>query len=302
MGDTPAPKASGVRVVTLGTQGGPVPRAHRAQSANLLVINGIHYLIDAGDGVSRRLAKAGVNLRDIGIIFLTHLHDDHMAGLGTLLSGAWDMNRTDPIRVYGPTRTALVVRAAIDYFTPNAEIRIADGGRSKPISEVFFGYDISEGVIYQDENVSVTAVENTHFAFHEEPKHKSFSYRFDSADRSIVFTGDTGPCEAVIELSQGADLLVCEVNSARDRMSQMMSDGRWEHMNRSERDGIVRQAERGHLTPEHVGRLAAKSHLAEVVLTHLTYRPNDESFDPWVAEIQQHYPGRVRVATDLSEY
>ena len=53
-----APSKAGTRLITLGTSGGPNPRAHRAQSSNLLIVNGALYVIDAGDGVSRRLAKA----------------------------------------------------------------------------------------------------------------------------------------------------------------------------------------------------------------------------------------------------
>ena len=80
------------RLITLGTAAGPPPRAHRAQSSNLLMVNGTPYVIDAGDGTARRLAKAGVNARDIGTIFITHHHDDHTAGVGTLMSVAWDLN------------------------------------------------------------------------------------------------------------------------------------------------------------------------------------------------------------------
>lgn len=62
----------GTRLITLGISAGPPPRAHRAQSCNLLTVNGTHYVIDAGDGVARRLAKAGINVREIGTIFMTH--------------------------------------------------------------------------------------------------------------------------------------------------------------------------------------------------------------------------------------
>src|SRR5262249_8281397 len=88
---------TGTRLITLGTKSGPPPKAGRAQSSNLLTVNGTHYVIDAGDGVARRLAKAGIEVRDIGTIFITHHHDDHTAGLGTLMSVAWDNNRTRPI-------------------------------------------------------------------------------------------------------------------------------------------------------------------------------------------------------------
>ena len=154
---------AGTHLITVGTLAGPPPRDHRAQSSNLLTVNGTHYVVDAGDGVARRLAKAGINLREIGTVFITHHHDDHTAGLGTLLSVSWDQNRTKPIHVYGPPRTQDLIRAAVQYFSISAEIRIADGGRTLPIAQVFFGHDVGTGMIYEDANIKVTAVENTHF-------------------------------------------------------------------------------------------------------------------------------------------
>ena len=126
------------RLITLGTSAGPPPRSHRAQSSNLLTVNGTHYVVDAGDGVARRLVKAGINVREIGIVFITHHHDDHTAGLGTLLSVAWDQNRTKPIHIYGPPRTGELVMAAVQYFNISAEIRIADGGRTRSDSPGVF--------------------------------------------------------------------------------------------------------------------------------------------------------------------
>jgi ribonuclease BN (tRNA processing enzyme) len=67
----------------------------------------------------------------------------------------------------------------------------------------------------------LTAVDNTHFKLHQAGpavgKYKSYSYRFDTPDRVVVFTGDTGPSDQLTELAKGADLLVSEVNSVEDR-------------------------------------------------------------------------------------
>ena len=86
---------------------------------------------------------------------------------------------------------------------------------------MFFGHDVGTGVIYQDDNIKVTAVEIAHFKFHQAGsavgKYKSYSYRFDTPDRVVVFTGDTGPSDQVTDLAKGADLLVSEVNSVEDR-------------------------------------------------------------------------------------
>lgn len=300
-------QTSGTRLITLGTLAGPPPQAHRAQSSNLLTVNGTRYVVDAGDGVVRRLARAGINIRDIGTIFITHHHDDHTAGLGTLMSVAWDQNRTQPINVYGPPGTEMLVKAAVQYFTLSSEIRIADGGRSVPIAQVFFGHDIGTGVVYQDKNIKVTAVENTHFAFHKGSaagKFKPYSYRFEAADRVIVYTGDTGPNDAVTELANGADLLLAEVNSIDDRKQAMIEDGRWQAMSERERAGILQQAAQGHLTPEAVGQMASRAKVKTVVLTHLTYRlpPNTENYAPWAEEVKKYFFGQVLVAKDLMEF
>jgi len=295
---------SGSRLITLGTSAGPPPRAHRAQSSNLLTVNGTHYIIDAGDGVARRLAKAGINVREIGIVFITHHHDDHTAGLGTLLSVAWDQQRTKPIHVYGPPRTEELVMAAVQYFRISAEIRIADGGRSAPIESVFVGHDGSPGLIYQDANIKVTAAENSHFAFHEGAaagKHKSYAYRFETPDRVIVFTGDTGPSDAVTELAKDADLLVSEPSSCQGRMQEMADDGRWQAMTATEQAGIVRQMTQGHMALDEIGKMAASAKVKTVVLSHLTHK-RDGDYTQWAEEVKKHFSGQVIVAKDLMEF
>jgi len=295
---------AGTRLITLGTSAGPPPRAHRAQSSNLLTVNGTHYVVDAGDGVARRIAQAGIDVREIGIIFITHHHDDHTAGLGTLMSLAWDRQRTKPIHVYGPSRTEELVKAAVQYFTISAEIRIADGGRTIPIAQVFFGHDVGTGVIYQDANIKVMAVENSHFDFHKGPaagKHKSYAYRFETPDRVIVFTGDTGPSDAVTELAKDADLLVSETSSCQGRMQEMADDGRWQAMSPAEQAGIMRQATQGHMTLDDIGKMAAIANVKTVVLSHLTHK-QDGDYTPWAEEVKKHFSGQVLVAEDLMEF
>src|SRR6201997_1842215 len=97
----PKPQTSSTKLITLGTRGGPLPTKDRAQSANLLVVNGTLYLIDAGDGVTRRIVQSGNDFRKVGKIFITHPHSDHTAGLATLLVSAWEYQRREPIDIYG---------------------------------------------------------------------------------------------------------------------------------------------------------------------------------------------------------
>ncbi|NKB20925.1 MAG: MBL fold metallo-hydrolase [Alphaproteobacteria bacterium] len=292
-------------LITLGTSAGPSLTPGRAQTSHLLTVNDTYYVVDAGDGAARRMARAGAEVRDVGIIFLTHHHDDHTAGLGTLMSLAWDRQRTDPINVYGPPRTKELVDAIVQYCSISADIRIADGGRSIPLDNMFFGHDVGIGEIFQDDNIRVTATENTHFSFHQGDaagRFKSYSYRFETPDRVIAFTGDTGFSPAVTDLVKGADVLVTETSSCDDRKNRMMDDGIWQAMGTAEREGIMRQATMGHMGLDNIGKLATDAGVRKVVLSHLTRRFKSTDYEPWAEEVRNHYSGDVVIAEDLMEF
>ena len=241
------------RLIVLGTRAGPLPSKDRAQTSNVLIVNETNYLIDAGDGVARRLTQAGVNFRQIGKVFITHDHDDHTAGLGTLLSYEWDFQRHDPVDVYGPPGTAALVKGAIQYFTVNAEIRWTEGRRT-PLTDVFVGHDVQPGLVYQDKNIKVTAVENTHFHIPEGTpyfgKYKSYSYRFETPDRVILVTGDTGPSEAVNRLAAGADILLSEIISPEDVKQVLIKNGIWQSQTPEQQAAFMKHLTEEHLTPE----------------------------------------------------
>lgn len=292
-------------LITLGTSGGPSLTPHRAQTSHLLTVNGTYYVVDAGDGVARRMARAGADVRKVGIIFLTHHHDDHTAGLATLMALAWDGQRTEPINVYGPPRTQELVDATVKYCSISADIRIADGGRSVPLDKVFFGHDVGIGEVYQDDNVRVSAVENTHFSFHRgaaEGRYKSYSYRFETPDRVIVFTGDTGASAAVTALARDADVLVTETSSCDERKNAMIKDGRWEAMSTAEQEGIMRQATQGHMGLENIATLATQAGVKKVVLSHLTRRVDSTDYEPFAEEVRKGYAGEVVIAEDCMEF
>src|SRR5215472_11103236 len=273
--------AKGTRLITLGTAGGPLPRKDRTQSANLLIVNGTLYVVDAGDNVTRRIVQAGQDFRSAGKVFITHPHSDHTMGLATLLVSQWEQQRREPTDVYGPPGTAALVKGSIDYLTVNAEIRWAEGKKTN-MADTFHGHDVGTGVVYQDANVKVTAVENTHFHFPQGSppygKYRSYSYRFETPTRIVVFTGDTGPSDAVTNLASGADVLVTEVGLPDDVINLFKRNGIWQSKTPSEQEGFVRHMEEEHVTPEAVGKMAAKAGVKTAVLTHLgpTVDPQDD--------------------------
>jgi ribonuclease BN (tRNA processing enzyme) len=299
---------SGTRLITLGTRSGPTPTVGRAQSSNLLVVNGAQYVIDAGEGVTRRLTKLGVNFRNIDNIFITHPHSDHTGGLGGLMGVVFDANRTSPVNIYGPPGTVASVRGLIEFLEVNSEIRISDGTKVIPASKIFSGHDTGAGTIFQDANLKVTAIENSHFNFQPGSpgygKYKSYAYRFDTPDRSVVFTGDTGPSDAVVALAKGADLLVSEVTaSVDDYKAQQIKVGRWQVMTPEQQAGSIRHMTEEHLLTEEVGKMAARAGVKTVVLTHLPAGGNPkDDYKRFADEVKKQFSGAVLIANDLMEF
>jgi ribonuclease BN (tRNA processing enzyme) len=292
-------------LITLGTRGGPLPTKDRAQSSNLLVVNGTLYLIDAGGGVTRRIVQAGYDFRKVGKIFITHAHSDHTAGIATLLVSEWEYQRAEPIDIYGSGVEALV-KGAIDYLTPNAEIRWAEG-KQRPMADLFHGHDVAPGLVYQDANVKVTAIENTHFHFQPGTlpygKYKSYSYRFETPGRVVFFTGDTGPSDAVVELAKGADLYVTETTSPDDVVELFKRNGAWQAKTPSEQEGFLRHMHEEHVTPEDIGKMAAKAGVKAVVMTHIgpSADPNDD-YQRYVTEAKKYFSGPITLAKDLMRF
>jgi len=305
-----SPELSSTRLILLGTGAGPIPRKERSQPANVLIVGGRPYLIDAGNGVSRQLAHVGLVPSDIRTVFITHHHIDHNADMGALMSYAWleDNKRNDknvaPMRFYGPASTAALVQAAYSFLAVSERIfragvpMAASAGR-------FEGHDITAaGEVFRDDRVVVTAVENTHYMTAQNgapaSTDKSYSYRFDTPGRSVVFCGDTGPSEALATLAKGADVLVCEVNDLEASMKEFAATT---HLPPQALKAVRMHMERQHITPEQIGMLAQKAGVKSVVLTHFSPGMDGETdASKYTDGVRKHFSGSVIAGRDLLEY
>ena len=123
-----APAAN--RLVTLGTKGGPSIRARGAMpTASLLELDGHRMVIDCGLGVTCGLVQAGVALRDLATVFITHLHSDHVLELGPLIHTAWCGGLASPVDIHGPPGTLGYWRGFMASMAYDIHLRVVDDGR-----------------------------------------------------------------------------------------------------------------------------------------------------------------------------
>jgi ribonuclease BN (tRNA processing enzyme) len=276
------------RLILLGTAGGPTPKARSAAPAQAIVVGDRIYLVDCGDGVARQLALAKLPVRDLRTVFITHQHSDHNAGYGPLFLLGWTANMTQPVDVYGPPPLVDMTHRLLEAYRYDIELRMADEGRPA-LAPLIRPHEITEGgEVFKDDRVRVTAALNEH-----PPIQYSFAYRFDTADRSIVISGDTRYSEKVVKLAQGADVLVHEV----------VSRSFWEGRNASESPAVIRHILASHTDAPDVGRVATAAGVRTVVLTHFvpTELPGAPTEDEWIAGVRQQFKGKVIAGRDLME-
>jgi ribonuclease BN (tRNA processing enzyme) len=304
--NTSQPNKNKTNLILLGTAGGPIIRNYRSQPAALLTVNGKQVLVDCGEGTVRQLQQIGLGPEAISKIFFTHLHFDHTAGLASLLAFDWAGNNSRPVDIYGPPGTDNLVKSAINYFA--VPIDIFRPMLKRPDLQqlaLTHTFDATEPkVVFKDENMTITAVENSHYKAvklgampYGIPR--SYSYRFTTNDRTIFFTGDTGPSEAVTQLASGADILVSEVID----INRAMIDARARGGSEQGVTAVVTHQRQEHLTPQEVGKIAKTANVKMVILTHLAFADDSEGkAADFINGVREIYAGPVVAGRDFDEF
>jgi ribonuclease BN (tRNA processing enzyme) len=277
------------RLILLGTGGGPRPRTGTMASAQVIVIRDRLYVVDCGDGVARQLVMAGLQLTALRHVFITHHHSDHNADYGNLLLLAWGAGLRDRVDAWGPPPLERNTRLFLEMSATDIDTRVADEGRA-PLAPLIHAHDLTKpGVVLQDEQVKVTSAIVPH------PMIKAaLAYRFDTADRSIVISGDTAKSDALIALAKSADTLVHEViwPEAVDRLAARVPSA----------TTLKKHLLASHTTAEDCGRVAAAAGVKTLVLSHFV--PPDDPTIPeqaWVEAARKHFGGRIIFGRDLLE-
>ncbi|MFK7958140.1 MAG: MBL fold metallo-hydrolase [Lysobacterales bacterium] len=289
--------------ITLGTAAGPNSQATRSQPANALVVNEDLYLVDAGDGAVQQLVKAGFRVQDLDGVFISHNHFDHIGGMLAVLGLQSQLGVRKPLKVYGPPGTKALVDGLVIGMTPAMTAAFGMPNRSWR-SNVQVEEVVHNSVI-ELAGVTVRVAENSHFAIPQESgfpeKAKALSFRFNLADRSIVYTGDTGPSEALQTLAKGADLLVSEMMDIDSVLANIRAEN--PDMPQRQFDGIEWHLRAHHLLPIQVGELASGAKVKSLVVTHMS--PNvssDEMAKRYLNEIADAFDGQAVIADDLDRF
>jgi len=299
-------------ILFLGTAGGPPLRAERSEPATLLIVDGRQYLIDCGIGTMRRMLEAHVASEDVQTIFFTHLHADHDLGLADVMGNDFFRLNTagsaQTIDIYGPPQTKDLVDAGFRYISFGFTAFAAEPGAIRAglvngqLRSPFVAHEIQrDGLAFKDEIIRVTAAENTHYALmspQSRQQIKSYSYRIETPHGVIVFTGDTGPSDAVIQLSKGADVLVTEVQDVDEVNAFVKGFAEQNHWPPERAAAMMAHMRQEHIDEAEVGDMATKAQVKSVVLYH--YDPVNPAAH--IAKVKEHFSGPVFAPADLDRY
>ncbi len=291
-----------MRVVMLGTSAA-VPDPDRNHSSMLLTVRGRHYLFDCGHGATHQLIRENVNPRDVDVVFLSHLHYDHIADFPFFLLTSWIMDRKNAPIVVGPPG----LRGFIDHlfadgaFAKDIEARTQYANRQTNVHVL--KPDVREcgpGEVYKDDLVSVRACWVEHIPLEISP---CFGLRMDTIDgQSVVFSGDTAPCQRLVDMAQGCDLLIHECTFPERALEyrKSINVGTWAHTSPLALGDIaVRTGCKG-LVATHFGSFDTCNPVVREMLS--VHMPVDmigpAAMDEVVTDIRRNYKGDLRLAHD----
>lgn len=273
------------KLILLGTKGGPAIRQGGAMpTSSFLRLAGRSIVIDCGIGVARALVEAGEDLRALDLIFITHLHSDHVLELGPLIHTAWTTGLARPVSVFGPPGILEYWQGFLASMAFDNAIRVADEGRM-PLEELITVIEYSEGQVMNGVlNVSALRVDHP-------PVRDCFALRFEGAGHSVTFSADTCYFPPLAEFARGTDILVHEA---------MLPDGLETIIRKTGLgDKLRAHLHASHSTAAQAAQIARDAGARHLVLHHLI--PIDDpdfGAQQWVDETSKVWDGKVSLGQD----
>ena len=296
-----------LRILFLGT-GGSLPTRNRNTSAIMVNREGELLLFDCGEGTQQQMMRAKTGMKALSSIFVTHFHADHMLGIPGLIQTMSFLGRTEPLYIYGPqwVKEFVTIISELGYYKLHFEvepIELAPGDIVKRD-----GYSIQAvGTDHSVPSLGYVLIEDPRRGRFEREKaialgvppgplfsklHSGMDIEINgklirSTDvvgqarpgRKIVYTGDTRPCESILAVSRGADVLIHDSTLGNDQ------------------DEWAKESK--HSTAFEAATLAKEAGVRKLVLTHISSRYTDDA-SPLLREAQEVFENTV-IAEDMME-
>jgi ribonuclease Z len=280
-----------MQITLLGT-GTPAPSLARQSAGYLFEVGGDLIVIDHGPGAHHRLMESGYRAVQVTHAFFSHLHYDHCLDYARLVLQRWDIGagRIPELRVYGPPPMARMtdqlfggdgvfgvdIRARIEHQS-SIDVFTARGGTLPRLRPAPVVSEVHAGAVVTGDGWKMTVGH----AEHVQPYLECLAFRLDTAEGSVCYSGDSGPCDAIVELARGCDVLI--------HMNH--------HFSGSEPSAAYRAACGNHLDN---AAIAQRAGVKTLVLTHLLAQIDRPGVrERIVHEIQEGFSGQVIWGEDL---
>jgi ribonuclease Z len=281
------PSTADFRVTLLGTAT-PAPRPDRFGPSTLVEAGSERLVFDCGRSCTTRLWQLKIPLGSVKL-FITHLHSDHTVGIPDLWLTGWLSppygGRKEPFKVFGPKGTEEMMSYLEKAYQSDIRIRREEDHAMSTQGVAVAAKDFTEGVVYEENGVRVTAFKVHHGIVNKE----AFGFRVDYKGHSVVISGDTGPTENFVKYAQGADVVVHEVGVARPELLEKAS---W-----------ARNIMTFHSSPEDAGKEFSRIKPKLAVYTHFVMLSGEGVSEVTIPEIitrtRATYAGPLEAGEDL---
>jgi ribonuclease BN (tRNA processing enzyme) len=274
------------KLVLLGT-GTPFADPEKSGPSVAIVVNHVSYVVDCGPGVVRRATAAfqkgidGLQASLLKKLFITHLHSDHTIGYPDFILTPAVLDRNAPLEVFGPKGLQSMTDHILKAYAEDIDIRLHGLEYGNPAGYRVNVHEIKEGIVYQDSNITVKAFKVPHGSWPE-----AFGYRFETADKTIVVSGDCTYSENLVRNAKGCDILVHEVYSMEGLAKR---EDRWKKYHST-----------FHTSTAQLAQFANTIKPKTLILIHqLLFGATKESL---MKEISDRYNGKVVYGEDLAVF
>lgn len=272
------------KLVLLGT-GTPFADPEKSGPSVAIVVNHVSYVVDCGPGVVRRATAAfqkgidGLHASALKKLFITHLHSDHTIGYPDFILTPAVLDRNAPLEVFGPKGLRSMTDHILKAYAEDIDIRLHGLEYGNAAGYKVNVHEIKEGIVYQDSNITVKAFKVPHGSWPE-----AFGYRFETADKTIVVSGDCTYSENLIRNAKDCDILVHEVYSMEGLAKR---EDRWKKYHST-----------FHTSTAQLAQIANTVKPKTLILVHqLLFGSTRESL---MKEISDRYNGKVVYGEDLA--